>query len=240
MKKQLTAFILAAMTVMLVGCGKEQEQEEKLESMSDLGMKGRNLYIGIIQANTDREAAGLAAIWPRTAADVGDEGDIASKAYQTSTDYFRDLFDMSNHGKAKWDPYVTCDLSVVGKNLDWWCVIANAPENLPDNIPVLISANFNPELLLTKWDPPGVLARIVGSSDQKERLPIGPAHGAVRSLCDDKSIVIVRKSGSLQIIADKDLTYETLYDGKSFDLTKTGTPIVYLTPKGVAIPRTRK
>lgn len=52
--------------------------------------------------------------------------------------------------------------------------------------------------------------------------------------------MIVRKSGSLQIIADKDLTYETLYDGKSFDLTKTGTPIVYLTPKGVAIPRTRK
>jgi hypothetical protein len=50
----------------------------------------------------------------------------------------------------------------------------------------------------------------------------------------------VRKGGSVQIIKDKALTYATLYCGRSFDLTNAETPVVYLTPKGIAQPATRK
>ena len=197
-----------------------------------MAMKGRNLFVGIIQANTEREAAGLASAWPRTTV-VGDmdKDDIAGKAFQKSTDYFRDLFDMSNHGKEDWNPYVNCDIDVVGKDLDEWCVVANITDDMPDCLPVLISANFNPELLLSKWD---------GKSDITTPLPIGPEHGAAKSLFDDKAIIVVRKGGAAQIIKDEDLTYATLYCGRSFDLTKAKTPVVYLTPKGIAKPTTRK
>ena len=53
-------------------------------------------------------------------------------------------------------------------------------------------------------------------------------------------IIVVRKGGSVQIIKDEDLTYATLYCGRSFDMTSAETPVVYLTPKGIAKPITRK
>ncbi len=199
---------------------------------SAMAMKGRTLFVGIMQANTEREAAGLDPAWPRTNVMGGkDKNDIAGKVYQKSTDYFRDLFDMSNYGKEDWSPYVNCDMDVVGKDFDEWCVAANVADEMPDCFPVLISANFNPELLLSKWD---------GTSDTATPLPIGPAHGATKSLFDDKMIIVVRKGGSVQIIKDKALTCATLYCGRSFDLTNAETPVVYLTPKGIAKPITRK
>ena len=197
-----------------------------------MSMKGRNLFLAITQANIEREAAGLAAIWPRTSAsDDEDKNDIAGKTYLKSTDYFKDLFDMPNHGKAEWTPYVNCDMDVVGKDFDLWCVAANITDKTPDCIPVLISANFNPELLTLKWD---------GSLNRKTLLPIGPAHGAVKSPLGDKAITVVRKDGSAQIINANDLTYETLYKGQPFDLTNAETPVIYLTPKGIATPATRR
>ena len=92
-------------------------------------------------------------------------------------------------------------------------------------------SNFNPELLTLKWD---------GSLNRKTLLPIGPAHGAVKSPLGDKAITVVRKDGSAQIINANDLTYETLYKGQPFDLTNAETPVIYLTPKGIATPATRR
>jgi hypothetical protein len=122
-------------------------------SMSMMAMQGRNLFMGIVCANTDREAAGLPSLWPRTTAlpDIGKD-DVTGNAYLKSTVYFRDLFDMSNHGKADWNPYVSCSMDVAGKDFDEWCVAANVTDEMPDYLPVLISANFNPELLPSKWD----------------------------------------------------------------------------------------
>ena len=47
---------------------------------SAMAMRGRNLFVAITQCNTDREASGLAAVWPQTeAADKNDtSGDIAA------------------------------------------------------------------------------------------------------------------------------------------------------------------
>jgi hypothetical protein len=59
-------------------------------------------------------------------------------------------------------------------------------------------------------------------------------------LFDDKAIIVVMKDGSSKIIKGENLTYKTLYGGKSFDLTNTKPPIVYLTPKGIAKPSARR
>ena len=197
-------------------------------NLTEMSINGRNLFIAITQASTEREAAGLGSAWPRTVVDdAADKSDIAGMACRKSTDYFRILFDLSNCGTEKWAPYVDCNKDVLGKDLDLWCVAANVTDEMPDCIPVLISANFNPELLPAKWD---------GSSGSTVRLPIGPAHGAAKSLFGDKAIVVVRKGGSVQVIKAKHLTFASLYGMQAFDLTNAKTPVVYLTPRGIAVP----
>jgi hypothetical protein len=200
-------------------------------NLTEMSINGRNLFVAITQASTEREAAGLGSAWPRTVVDdAADKSDIAGMACRKSTDYFRILFDLSNCGTEKWAPYVDCSKDVLGKDLDLWCVAANVTAEMPDFIPVLISANFNPELLPAKWD---------GSSGRTVRLPIGPAHGAAKSLFGDKAIVVVRKGGSAQVIKAKHLTFASLYGMQAFDLTNAETPVVYLTPRGIAVPSAR-
>lgn len=197
---------------------------------SSMSMRGRKIFCGIIGANVDREAFGLETVWPRTVALDGEDrtDDIAGKAYSTSTEYFKDLFDAANHGTPDWRPYLVCDASVSGKDFDDWCVAANVTEDMPDSIPVLVSANFNPELLRRKWD---------GSSGGMECLPIGPGSGAAKSMFGDKEIVVVRKGGSVEVLKARDLTYNALYGNCAFSLPDAETPLVYLTPKGVAVPQ---
>ena len=211
-----------------------------------ISMKGRNLFVAILAANTEREALGRGNVWPKTQPEEGADTakDPLSGAVSSASEYFTLLFDVANIKTSdQWKPYVSgVDLSVLNgegvpaipngaKKIDpkncLWCVAANITDEVPDCIPVLISANFNPELLLSKWD---------GSSNSKEQLPIGPAHGASKSLFGDKMVVIVRKGGSVECIKEKYLTYKTLYRGQPFDLTQTETPIVYLTPEGIAKP----
>ncbi|MBR4652365.1 MAG: hypothetical protein IKO72_03315 [Kiritimatiellae bacterium] len=200
-------------------------------------MHGRNLFVSIVQTNTEREAAGLASVWPRTMiAASTDKEDIAGMTFKSATEYFNHLFDMKNYGTDKWEPYVSCDISVLGENAlegktlqaeeIGWCVAANVTAEMPDNIPVLISANFNPKYLLRKWD----------HSASAGTLPIGPKSGAAKSMFEDKAIVVVYKGGASQVIKQKDLTYNALYRGRPFDLTKLEAPLFYLTPNGVAEP----
>ncbi len=202
-----------------------------------MAMQGRNLFVGIIMANTEREASGLASAWPRTMATAGaDKEDIAGMAFKSATEYFSHLFDIKKFGMAEWDPYVNCDVGVLGKNAVEgktlraeeieWCVAANVTDEMPDNIPVLVSANFNPKYLLRKWD------RSVSAGT----LPIGPESGAAKSLLGDKAIVVVYKGGASKVIKQKDLTYEALYNRRPFDLTKYESPLLYLTPNGVVEP----
>ena len=203
-----------------------------------MAINGRKLHQAITLANMSRETAGKGtSVWPRTVKAEG-EDDIAGMAFNSATDYFNALFDMKHHGTQDCKSEVEdLDLSVLGKNavvgkaitasgLDW-CVAANVTDDMPDHIPVLISANFNPALLRHKWD---------GATGGSEQLPIGPASGAAKSLFGDKAIVVVRKGGMVETIKKRYLTYDVLYKGKSFDLTNMNPPLVYLTPTGVAVP----
>lgn len=208
-----------------------------------LAINGRKLYMGIVQANVVREAAGNAPVWPRTKAAAGaDKKDVAGRAYDSSTEYFRTLFDMANYGKTEWDPVVDGEFlsSLWGADVPAmnsqrleernvaWIVAANVTDETPDFMPVLISANFNPALLLRKCN---------GSTfANKTRLPIGPKSGATKSLLGDKAIVIVRKNGAAEKIKANFLTYGVLYSHQEFDLTDMELPLKYLTPTGVVEP----
>ena len=208
-----------------------------------LAMTGRNLNLGIVRANAEREMDGNASLWPRTEAamNTGRDG-VSGRAYGSSTEYFRALFDMANYGTAEWRPAVDGGLlsalwgagvpamdngSLEERNVAW-IVAANVTDETPDFMPVLISANFNPALLLRKCN---------GSTfANKTRLPIGPKSGATKSLLGDKAIVIVRKNGAAEKIKANFLTYGVLYSHQEFDLTDMELPLKYLTPTGVVEP----
>ena len=214
-------------------------------NLSTMAMQGRKLVTGIIRANAERSGVNLPPVWPRTKLDAGSTAsssdDIAMRVYSSATEYFSALFDMAHYGSAEWDPSVDCDLisslwgcgvpGMTGKTLEKrnvaWIVAANMTDETPDFVPVLISANFNPALLLRKWD---------GHTDGSVRLPIGPASGAEANPFGDKGIVIVRKSGAVETIKAKFLTYNNLYHKQAFDLTNMNPPLVYLTPRGIAEP----
>ena len=51
-------------------------------NMSACSMRGRNLFVAITSANTEREAAGLGSVWPRTqAAEAGAEILLAASVF---------------------------------------------------------------------------------------------------------------------------------------------------------------
>ena len=214
-------------------------------NLSTMAMQGRKLVMGIMQANVERSGANLPPVWPRTELAAGSAAasadDIANRTYGSATEYFNALFDMKHYGQAEWDPYVDGDLlsslwgfgvpGMNGKGLEKknvaWIVAANVTDETPDFVPVLISANFNPALLLSKWD---------GQTAGAEKLPIGPKSGAKATPFGDRGIVIVRKSGAVETIKRRHLTYDVLYKKQAFDLTNMNPPIKYLTPSGVVEP----
>ena len=203
---------------------------------SVMAINGRKLIQGIIMANIEREGK-LGPVWPRTNVDEDSTDDIASHDFKSATDYFNALFDMEHYGTTEWDPNVDGELlgtigknAVVGKTiraagLDW-CIAVNVMEETPDFMPVLISANFNPKLLV-----PG---RFDGRDDTP--LPIGPKSGAAKSMFGDKAVVIVRKSGAAEVIKKKYLTRSVLYNRQAFDDTSMEKQIKWLTPTGVVEP----
>jgi len=208
-------------------------------NVNTMAVNGRKLIMGIVQANIDRQGK-ADPVWPREkdADSSSDEEDldVASKC-GSATEYFNALFDMEHYGTSAWNPHVDGELlstlgkdAVVGKKiraagLDW-CIALNIQDETPDFMPALISANFNPKLLV-----PGVFS---GRDDTP--LPIGPQSGASKSMFGDEAVVVVRKSGAAEVIKKKYLTLTVLYKGQGFDNAAREKQIKWLTPTGVVTP----
>src|SRR5574344_2980530 len=80
-------------------------------NLSACAMRGRNLYVAMVSANTEREAAGLASVWPRTttkSSSSGSNPDISEQSFTSGYEYFNALFDTTDIGDTeKYSPYVT-------------------------------------------------------------------------------------------------------------------------------------
>ena len=123
-----------------------------------LAMHGRNLFIGITQANVDRESHGRSSVWPKSSDTVedGEGDDIAFKTYESSADdYFDELFDMRRYGTTEWQPYVDVDIKFLsgagvsaysgGSSLKGsiaWKIVTGLTDDMPDVVPVLVSRNL--------------------------------------------------------------------------------------------------
>ena len=79
-------------------------------AMNTFGMNGKKIVDGIIAANMDRQKVGKPSVWPHNDENDGkskDATDIAGKSYGTSTEYFKELFDIQHQTDGdNWRPYI--------------------------------------------------------------------------------------------------------------------------------------
>ena len=177
-------------------------------NLSACAMRGRNLFVAITSANTEREALGFSNVWPKSPADddADTKNDPISQSSNSAAEYFTLLFDMENiTDTSKWKSYVPgVDLSVLngagvppvpngatkidGKNC-LWCVAANVTDETPDVFPVLFSRNI-PVSALSTYEK-----TYDGGSDE---VKIGKVNGAKYDTpFSNKAYVLIRKGGGV-------------------------------------------
>ncbi len=204
---------------------------------SSMSMRGHKLYEGIVQVNIDREADGRSNIWPHQneadGLDTGDSDDISGKTYSTSTDYFKELFNMDKYGTDDWDPYVkNCDLSVLSgsgvpafagkelsKNNVAWTVVSGMDNNSEGVIPVLVSRNAD-----TSSFP--VSAGTHDMSSQKDKITLGKTYAAPFG---KQAMVVIHKDGAARVVKSKDAKLNLLYKQQGFTVP-SGITMKYLVP----------
>ena len=198
-------------------------------NLSACGTRGRNLFVAITAANTEREALGLGNVWPKTKVEgEEDKNDPLSGTVSDAADYFTKLFHLEKvKSAAEWKPYVTgVDISVLsgagvpaspngatkidGKNC-LWCVAANITDEIPDVYPALFSRNIPVSSIKayeTQYD---------GGS---EEIKIGKANGAKYDTpFSNKAFVLIRKGGGVITQTAKYALTSVMFNQQPYDVS---------------------
>ena len=196
-----------------------------------MAMRGRNLFVAITQANTDREAAGLSSVWPSEDTEGLDEEDKQLIGATSSTDYFKYLFDFEHKGDASsWKPYVDVDIGVLsgggvpgaaGTSLKQdnvaWLVAKNVASEMADVVPVLVSRNVAYSDLNTH-----IKGQVQG--DESTEVGCGDGKGEKDTPFGNKGWVLVRKGGASQVIKAKYSKVSVIFNHQGFDNSKLDNP----------------
>lgn len=200
-------------------------------------MRGRNLYTGMIAANNDREAHGLASVFPKSSKQKSNRNDdITSMDFGDSAKYFEELFDVQHYGTADHRPYVTgLGIEILagsgvpafqggtqfsGDNC-MWCIAKGMEDSTDDIVPLLVSRNADVAALPTSGQFNG--------NDQKQ-VGIGKERGGESNTPFGKdAFVLVRKGGGTEVIEARYSKLYTIYHDQSvlfpdegFEYLKTG------------------
>jgi prepilin-type N-terminal cleavage/methylation domain-containing protein len=214
-------------------------------NMAAIAARGRDIFVAITSANTDREPLGLGSVWPKTTQDTGVDTasqDIGIKTFQNSSDYFYELYDGQNAGTDTHDPYVKgFDYSkLAGAGVpaksgqgklqaanNMWVIAGNIRDEMEDIIPILVTRNLDCTSLrkdLTTVDD----TKLQWSATYKAPFA-------------NKGFVMVRKGGGTFNNQSKYATIRVLYNSQTFKTTIAGSsniqPLTYLGPEGEQAPK---
>lgn len=208
-----------------------------------MASNGRNLFLGITGANTEREQAGLPNVWPLEYKPEGvDDTDIAGQGpYSSSVAYFNDLFCLSGKGGAPaygtkdWRPWIDVDISKLsgsgvagfsGGQLNAdnvaWVIMCNVQAGIDEIIPVLVSRNVNYKNLKTD------------SYDGTANDPVKcgkDAGGDADTPFGSKAWVLVRMNGSTEVINSRYSRLKVIYKNMGFNLESLDHKLKYLPTK---------
>jgi len=211
-------------------------------NMTAVGMRGRDIYVAITGANTEREPLGLPPVWPSEGIQLTNAvDDIASMVFTNSTDYFNFLFDGKNLGTERWNPFVAgCNfLTLAGAGVpacttgkltaenNLWTIAMNVRDEIDDMVPILITRNIDASSLADK----------VAEKDWDKMLRFDPEWDTPYG---NKAFIIIRKGGSIFKCRAKYASYGVVYGKRTFDamVDKDGRPVKllkYLTPTRVVV-----
>ena len=205
-----------------------------------VGQRGREIYIGIVTANTVSETLGEGSVWPKTPLPEGtanEKIDLFAKGFKTSTDYFKALADEEHYGTDKWESIIPgfdytklagggvppCENHRLTAANNMWAIAANMTDADNEDIPVIITRNVDVKAIeravnqgLTRRDFNSRIA--FGTGDYKT--PFASVLG-----------VFVRKNGTIIRMRSRHATLGELFGNKELpprDPSKP--PIVYLMP----------
>ena len=201
-----------------------------------LAMHGRNLFIGITQANVDRESHGRSSVWPKNQnKEEGQGEDIAYNGYSgnQADEYFDDLFDMKNYGQSSWSPYVDVDIQFVSgagvsaykgsqtlKGCVAWKIVCDVTDDMPDVVPVLVSRNISTDNFFTEGNNNESLSHTTQEkTDDAYTQPFG-----------NKASVIIHKGGGAGVYKGRYQSLSEFYDKQTVTFV-TGARIEYLKPQ---------
>ena len=201
--------------------------------------RGRDIYRAIQGANTERGPIGLPALWPKTCEpSTNHPGDVSSRIYTTSSDYFYELYDGANVGTERHEPYaVGFDYTKLagagvpakqgGGKLqaqnNMWAIAANLTEHDDDIIPIMITRNVDVKVIEK------AIARGIKTNDFSTRIEVGK--GIYKTPFGHKGFVCLRKGGDIFNVRSNNATIGFIFDNKELpprDPSKP--PIVYLMP----------
>lgn len=210
MKKILSVVSL----VCLIGCGSGDEDissnEKKVgrPSRSEAQLMRKQGADIVYAINTEIKKS----LWPRAEAAAGgsdSEEDIYTKAYTSSTDYFKDLFDIENQTSGEHDPFIDCKIDCLwGAGVPMafsgkltsdnvaWTILAGANDVSSGGIPVLVSRNVDTSLF-----------PVSGNHDMDQRrdkvrlfdIPPFGTHGAVIVDRDMRARYIPARDGTIPL-----------------------------------------
>ena len=187
---------------------------------SAMAMRGRNLFVGITQCNTEREASGLKPVWPQEKQEGLDQDDQKVIGAGSTTEYFNALFNMENYGQATWDPYVNVDIGVLSgagvpglasskleQNNIAWVIVQNLQDSVADVIPVLVSRNVDYTSLSSN----------LKTYNGNDTTPVSVGTGTWADPFGTKAWVLVRKGGASQVIKAKYSKLNVIFNRQGFD-----------------------
>lgn len=187
---------------------------------SAMSMRGRNLFVAITQCNTEREGAGLQAVWPQENTDGLDEDDKQLIGATSTTEFFKELFDMDNYGSNEWKPYVDVDIGALSgsgvpgmanskleKDNIAWVVLQNIQSEIADVIPVLVTRNADYQTLGSS------LEKFEGSSSTEVKC----GNGSYTTPFGNKAWIVVRKGGAAQVLKAKYSRLSVIFNRQGFD-----------------------
>jgi hypothetical protein len=203
-----------------------------------VGAKGRDIVVAIKGANKSRATQGLPPIWPKTYLPYTNRlDDISGKIFQTSSDYFYELYDGKNVGSDQQHPYIkgfnygklagggvptkSGQGNLVAAN-NMWIIAANITDEDDDRIPLLITRNVDAKEIEK------VVNQGLKVNEFEKRLAFSKTYLAPFG---NKQIVVVYKSGKFRIANSNGRTLGVFFNNKELpprDPSKQ--PIVYLMP----------